>query len=246
MKNLLLSACILLQSISIGAQENIKEISLGSEVWIGATNSDGSGLYWDIFRAVFEPMGIKMKYQIRSYTGTVQLLELQKIDAFVGSGQNEIDNAIYPKWHFDAEIVVVIFKKSNNLNWEGQKSLEGKQVAWVKGYEYDKYLSVPVKKKEVDTRKTGLLRLNADRIDFFMDANVDLEDALNKGFIDSSKFQTEFVTQLNLYLAFVNNPRGKQLSQIFDNRFESLLLSGEVKKLYAKWKWSPFPFETKN
>ena len=187
-----------------------------------------------------------MKYQIRSYTGTVQMLELQKIDAFVGSGQNEIDNAIYPKWHFDAEIVVVIFKKSNNLNWEGQKSLEGQKVSWIKGYEYDKYLSVPVKKREVDTRKTGLLRLNADRIDFFMDANIDLEYALTKGFIDSSKFQTEFVTQINLYLAFVNSPKGKQLSQIFDNRFESLLLSGEIKRLYTKWNWSPFPFESNN
>jgi polar amino acid transport system substrate-binding protein len=41
------------------------EIILASEEWANATNRDGTGLYWDIFRAVYEPVGIKTRFIIR-------------------------------------------------------------------------------------------------------------------------------------------------------------------------------------
>jgi len=48
-----------------------KEITVISESWDGATNHDGSGLYWDIVQKVYEPLGytvVKKKclvYKIR-------------------------------------------------------------------------------------------------------------------------------------------------------------------------------------
>ena len=60
------------------------EIILASEEWANATNRDGTGLYWDIFRAVYEPVGIKTKFIIRSYKGSVSLVKKNQADAAVG------------------------------------------------------------------------------------------------------------------------------------------------------------------
>ena len=62
------------------------EIILASEEWANATNKDGTGLYWDIFRAVYEPVGIKTKFIIRSYKGSVSLVKKNQADAAALSG----------------------------------------------------------------------------------------------------------------------------------------------------------------
>ena len=59
------------------------EIILASEELANATNKDGTGLYWDIFRAVYEPVGIKTKFIIRSYKGSVSLVKKRQADAAI-------------------------------------------------------------------------------------------------------------------------------------------------------------------
>ena len=60
------------------------EIIFASEERSNATNRDGTGLYWDIFRAVYGSMGIKTKIIIQSYNGSVSLVKQHKADAAVG------------------------------------------------------------------------------------------------------------------------------------------------------------------
>ncbi len=57
--------------LSAIAGNNPSEIIMASEEWTNATNRDGTGLYWDIFRAVYEPVGIKTKFIIQSYMESV-------------------------------------------------------------------------------------------------------------------------------------------------------------------------------
>ena len=55
------------------------EIIMASEEWTNATNRDGTGLYWDIFRAVYEPVGIKTKFVIQSFDGSVNLVKKKQV-----------------------------------------------------------------------------------------------------------------------------------------------------------------------
>lgn len=85
--------------------------------------------------------------------------------------------------------------------------------------------------------------LENDRVDFYLDAEADLQAELDKNYFNKIGYQSEYVIQLNLFLAFVNNNRGKKFQKIFDEQFSLLLKSGVIKELYKKWDWGIFPFE---
>ena len=39
-------------------------VHLVSEEWTGGTNKDGTGLYWELARAVYEPLNIRLQSEI--------------------------------------------------------------------------------------------------------------------------------------------------------------------------------------
>jgi len=213
------------------------EIIMASEEWTNATNRDGTGLYWDIFRAVYGSMGIKTKIIIQSYNGSVSLVKQHKADAAVGIYPNTPRGAVFSRYPFVKDYVLVLFKKDKFSHWDGQQTLKNRKVAWIKGYAYDEYLEVPVIKKEFYTREAILRRLDRDQIDFFMDNRNDVESVLNKGIIDLTHYTVETVLELERYLVFANNNKGKKFKKIFDFRFPYLVKTGEIERLYDKWNW---------
>lgn len=214
--------------------EKISEIRIASEELPFCAQQDGTGLYWDIFRAVFEPSGIKVNTSIRSYSGSVELFKKKKADAVAGSYTGEIEGALYPKSYFDVDIVAALFKK-DKTEWKGKDSLKGKKLAWIKGYAYDGYLDFPVEKMEFANRKGAINALNADKVDFILDPVPDLKAALEETKTDMNKMGFEIALELKLYLAFADNDKGKELMKIFDEKFPKLVKSGEIKKIYDKW-----------
>ena len=237
-KVVVLALLVLLSGMGVGAfaAEAPKEIVLASEEWTDATNKDGTGLYWDIFRAVYEPAGVKVNFIIRSYEGSINLVKTAKADAVVVSYENEIPGMLYSKDAFDADSIVALFKKGA-VAWKGKESLQGKTVANVKGYSIAKYLGVPVQEKEFDTRENILQILDKGRVDFYLENEDDLDEALEAGIVDKNNFQKEPVMELGLYLAFPDTDKGKALKAIFDEGFAKLEASGELKKLLEKWNW---------
>ena len=219
------------------ADNNPSDIIMASEEWSNATNRDGTGLYWDILRAVYEPVGIKTRFIIQSYNGSVKLVKKNRVDAAVGIYPDRIHGAIFSQYPFVKDYVLVLFKKNKLNQWNGPESLQNKKVAWMKGYSYDDFLEVPVIKKEYNNRENILRHLDGDRIDFYMDTRNDMESVLNTGVVEVSRYTVETVLQLDRYLVFADNLKGKKLKKIFDNRFPRLVQSGEIERLFAKWNW---------
>jgi len=213
------------------------EIIMASEEWTNATNRDGTGLYWDILRAVYEPVGIKTKFIIQSYNGSVKLVKKNRVDAAVGIYPDLIKGALFSQYPIVKEYVLVLFKKNKLNQWNGQESLQNKKVAWIQGYSYDDYLEVPVTKIEFSNRENILRQLNSDQLDFFMDTRNDMESVLNKGILTVSQYSVETVLELDRYLVFADNHKGKKLKKIFDHRFPVLVKSGEIERLIVKWNW---------
>ena len=213
------------------------EIILASEEWANATNKDGTGLYWDIFRAVYEPVGIKTKFIIRSYKGSVSLVKRNQADALVGIHPVKIQGALSSQYPFVKDYLLVLFKKNKFSQWNGQDTLKNKKIGWIQGFSYDEYLEVPVFKREFTKREDILRRLDKDQVDFFMDTRNDVESVLNKGIIDVTRYTVETVLELERYLVFADNKKGKELKKIFDHRFPHLVQSGEIEKLFTKWNW---------
>ena len=229
---LVLLCCLCVTTAAV-AEDAITEIRLASESWEDITNEDGSGLYWDIFRTVYEPLGISVAFDIVPYARSVKMVENKEADAAVGSYADEFE-ALFPEWSFDKDIVVAVFKQGTVEQWKGEASLKGR-LGWIRSYEYDQYLKEPHEFVEIDTRKSALKMLQIGRIDFFLDARTDILAELAKGEVNREEFQIEILFKLDLYLAFADTERGRKLRTMFDERMAELVPSGKLKPLFEKW-----------
>jgi polar amino acid transport system substrate-binding protein len=231
------------QKVSAQTQAGVNQVTFASESWALATEKDGSGLYWDLFRAVYEPVGIEVNTTIRSYQGSVNLLEHQLVDAMVGAYENEIGKGIYPKNYFAVDIVVAVGRNEKMASWEGQKTIENKRVGWIKGYSYDEYLDVNVIKNTFNDRESIFRGLDHGRIDYGLDARADITEFLLSGKGRADQYATQTLLELKLFTVFAMTEKGRKLAHIFDQRFSELLQSGEVQKLYNHYindKKAPF------
>ena len=218
-------------------------IRISSEYWADATNRDGSGLYWDIVRAVYEPAGIDVERRIVPYARSIrEVMATGKADAWVASYMDEVDGALYPEWHFDADYVAAVYDPERVSEVNGESSLRGRRVAWMRGYAYDDYLSVPVDETLVDDREGGLRMVEEGRIAFFIDAQVEVDAALEATGL-GDVLDSATVLQLPLYLGFDDTDRGRELRAIWDRRFPQLLKDGTISRLYRKWDWGVWPFD---
>ncbi len=249
MKNsivVIILALILSFSIMPAYAENTKLI-FSSEEWKDATNKDGTGLYWDIFRAVYEPEGYEVNPKIRSYQGSINLLKRKNVDVMVAAYKDEIENVVYSKNHFAVDIVQVIYLNSFEYQWKGIDTIKGKRVGWIKGYLFNDYLPGDLGKdiqiRRINDRDIAFHLLNIKRIDFFMDALTDLNFFLkNNDTHKSANYTRKTILELKLYLVFSDGAKGKKLAEIFDKRFSLLLTKGDIRKLYDKYKAANFTY----
>jgi polar amino acid transport system substrate-binding protein len=219
-----------------------KEITVISESWDGATNNDGSGLYWDVVQKVYEPLGYTIVKKNASYAKSVEAVKMDRADLWLGSYKDEKEFALYPKYHFDQAVILAIFHSELLEQWKGQKSLEGLKVAWLRGYDYKKYLSVNVVSEEVNALANGLKLLKSERIDVFINNKKDLLEPMQRYRLDNDSYIKKIILQLKLYPAFSNSKKGKELRKIWDERMKELIKTTEFKELYFNSEYTLFPY----
>ncbi len=231
---------IIFVQIQLFATQAPKEIFIVSESWEELTNEDGSGLYFDLARMIYEPAGVSVKLKVYPYKRSAMMVEKKRADAWLGSYLDEEDYAIYPKYYFDEDVVTAMYKKKKFPKFDGVNSLKDKDVCWVRGYDFDEYISVPIKKHERNDRKSILQSLNKDRFDIFLDAKFDMNEAIAKFKFDTSEYGFSEILKFKLYPAFRNDERGKILRDIWDKNFKVVLDDGSLKNLYIKYKLEDF------
>lgn len=227
----------------VGAQAGAPlpaQVNLVSEHWAGHTNADGSGLAWEIMRAVFEPAGVAMSYRLVPYTRAIGLVQRGEADAWLGSYRDEVsESVIYPASPYDADRIVAL-----SLRAAPEPSLQsiGKyRLAWMRGYEYQRYLPGVQHFKEIE-RRIGILRmLELGHADFYLDASTEVEDVLREG-SDPALFRTTELIRLPLYAGFADTARGRALAELFDRRMAELLSNGELRPIFRRWQ-QPYPFD---
>lgn len=219
-----------------------KEIKILSDLWDGGTNADGSGFYYDLVRKVYEPEGIKVTVAHYPYVRTVNMVKNKAADAWVGAYPNEIEEAYFPKNHFDYDIVTAIVKKGAFPNWQGESSLENKNVGWLRGYEYDQYLTTKMNFKEFDNRESTIQMVIHGRLDAYLDAEHDIETLFEKKPSLKGQIDSYTILKLPLYIGFAKNEKGKELMEIWDKRINEMKANGELKKFYEDGDYVDYPF----
>ncbi len=241
---LVLIGFVLMQRYPVFA-DDIKTFYVVCDEWEGYTNKDGTGAYWEIVKAVYEPLGIKVKTRVMPWKRAVVTVVNKRADALLGDyyyKDKEGKEYLYPKWHISIEDpIVAVFKKGTIKDWEsrGIKSLAGKRVVWLRGYDFDKTLlnGIGVEKHEVTKHIQGIGMVDIGRMDVFLDYRYDTTPVAKKAGIDLDKhYETKIAKPGDkLFVAFANTGRSKKLIKIFDERITKLAKSGKIAKIYLKW-----------
>jgi len=173
----------LLSTVSASGEEvgKIKTIHIVTPPWPDQTNKDGTGLFFDIVRKVYEPVGIKMKYEIVPWKRAEKMIGSNKADAMVDVLR--INAVITPKHPMNVIPEYVVFKKERGKKWEGIKSLELGRTAWFRGYDLHKtphLKGIKLKWIEIDQYATAWKMLEKERIDFYIDVLMDIEKYVKK------------------------------------------------------------------
>ncbi len=237
--------------ISSGVAAEVKEMTIVCEEWEGYTNKDGTGVYWEVVKTIFQPAGITVTTKVVPWKRAESLVETQTVDAIAGDYYyKEMDGKdyMYPKWHLSVEDDITALYKNGmieNLENLGVKALFGKEVAWIRGYDFDQSLlkDVAVKKNEFTNLGNGIKMLNFGRVDVIIDYKTTLVPAAKEAGVDLSNFTFSLVQPGNkLFVAFANNNKAQVLIKVFDERMGQLVQSGEIEAIYKKWGFGPEKF----
>ncbi|MCE0880513.1 substrate-binding periplasmic protein [Pseudomonas putida] len=235
----LLLAMLLSIAPWVAAAEGVpKQIHLVSEEWLDYTNADGTGVAWDVLRKVFEPAGVKVVPQSAPYSRAVGLVKRGEADAWVGSYKQENADNLYPRWHFDMDHIYALGLASKPA--PTAQNVGKYRLAWVRGYDYGSYLPDVHEYREIQRREGILPMLEHDRVDFYIDAQTEVDYVLSQS-SQPERFRRTHVAELPLYLAFARNGQAKALCDLFDKRMDELVRSGELKPIFEHWK-QPYPF----
>jgi len=229
---------------------NHHQIVIVSNELPGLVEKSGEGLYLDIIREIYKPEEFTIILNLVPANRASNMVQRKIADIKLGSLKGELEGVLYPQWHYSADIISVFYRKYNVSNWKGQKTLKNKQIVWIRGYDFEQYLYVPMTAHEVTKGTQGLLMTIHDRTDFYLDSAFNIatlinenKKALSSTRYHSNNYNIQEVLRLKQYMAFSNTGKGVRLRKIFDDRFPKLLESGKLKSLFKKWGYEPFPFE---
>ena len=234
-KTLFLSIFIILFSLQLFGKTTIKKIYVATDHWEELTNKDGSGLYFDIISLIYSPLGIKVKVYIVPYIRSSLMVENKRADLWLGSYVDEENFALYPKYHFDEDVITAMFKKSKFKNFKGISSLKNKNICWIRGYDIDEYLDVQMKVQERNCYQSLLSSIKKDRCDVYLDDYDDMQKAIKKFNFNNKNYFFRKIKSLKLYPAFRKDSRGEELRAIWDRRMKKFIDNGILKELYKNY-----------
>ena len=224
-------------------RKNIKSISVVAPEWKGYTHKDGSGLYWDIIRAIYEPIGIKVKTRIVPWNRAIKMVsKYRTYNAIVGEYDDTEEPVIFPKYPIDVEFMVLLSKNSFGAVWEDMSSLSNKKVAWFKDYELIVESKRDFELFEFRTIEEGIEMLKSGQVDFIINDRDSTEQAMLKNKLVSNDYTiNKMPFGKNIFTAFSDNILSREFINIYNRRIPKLVANGQLASIYEKWKTGKMP-----
>lgn len=222
---LLMSACALLL-LPLGLQA--KPLQIYSEEWEGFTAKDGSGLYLDLVREIYQPLGYQLNIHIVPYKRSLDRIRHGGGDLALGVYEQEVDDLRYPRYAMFADDVSVLMRDKWAADWQGEQSLSHQNVIWQRGWGYEKYLRVPMQWFEVDDHDKAMTLLAHERYRYYLGAGVLFEQSPTPG------YTIKFLRWLRVYPVFAQTLRGEELAHQWDEGMLRLLKRGQLATLFNR------------
>jgi len=246
----IINTLTLISALSFTAQadvqfkrEHIKSISVVAPVWQDLTNKDGTGLYWDIIKTVYEPVGIKVKTSQAPWKRGIKMVsKYRTYSAIVGETLDSKESVIFPTYPISVKYLSVLTKKQVDFEWQGMESLKGKNVAWQKGQDVMMPRQEAYNLSEVRSAFKGSKMLKENQADFLIGDSNDILEAMKKQELSTDEYSVyQMPRGKDVYLAFSIDDLSRELIDIYNERIEDLSAEGKLAALYEKWDVGEMP-----
>ena len=217
-------------------REHIKSMSVVAPKWEDFTNSDGTGLYWEVIQSIYEPAGIKVSHKNIPWNRAMKMVtKYRTYNAIVGEYRETEEDLIFPTYPIDVEYMSVISLKKTG-QFEGYGSLTGKTVGWIKDYDVIPESQRDFKLKEFRKIDDGLKLLQAGKIDFLIDESDEITKVLERAKLNEDQIHWGDMPEgTDVYVAFSVDNLSRELIEIYNERVYDLMQDGKMEAIYKKW-----------
>ncbi len=224
-------------------RQHIKSVSIVAPVWEDYTNKDATGLYWDIVRAIYEPLGIKVKTKNVPWNRAMKMVtKYRTYNAIIGEYRDTEENVIFPIYPIDVEYMSVLHKTKEGISWQGPVDFKGKTVGWIKGYDVMPENKRNFKLKEFRNINQGIKLLVAGKIDYLIDEWDEVASAMLENKITTQNYTMDEMPEgTDVFLAFSIDNLSRELIAIYNERVPELVESGKMAAIYKKWDLGEMP-----
>ena len=215
-----------------------KTLVFAAPAWEGYTNEDGTGLYWEIIKEVYEPLGFTVRLKNMPFNRSMKLMtNYRTVDGVPGEGiDSDYNGLTFADLPLEPEYLAIAYNKGKVAGFEEKPNLTGKVVGWRKGYNLldDSYGKFKV--KEFFDLEKGIALLESGSIDVLVDELSEIDAVAEHEGVDLSKFETaEFVTGDYYFMVFGQTVASQPLADIYDLRIKEIALAGMLAPLYEEW-----------
>jgi len=239
---------VFLCCISSAAGEEIRNIRIVTPEWEDCTQKDGTGLFFEIIRSIYEPEGIQMEYEFVPWKRAVYMVEERKeADAYLSGRKTK--NRFAPNYPLWTEYAAAVFRKDRIPEWKGFETLRGRTAVWIRGYDYHTDRRIADVRldhwDEIDEPAQAWGVLEKGRYDFYIEALLDIEQYIRKNHVNMDNYRIETLWGEYAHVLFAKTAKSQKLIEIYDRRIVELFKSGELKKMFDKWniRFDPQPFQ---
>ncbi len=223
-------------------------LTVVSDVWCPYTcepDAINQGIGVDIVKAVFEPLGIDIHYQVGEWEQTLQWVKEGKYDAVISVIKKEAPYLLFPKYHFSHSKSCFFQHSSSQWQYAGTSSLNNKRIGIMSGYSYgrllDKYFvqhNDSIKKKTtIDDLLTALDNNKVDIINDDYNVLTHYITTYKPTEMQSNYSFTGCQPRTKLFIAFspANKKRSEHFVKLLDERLYEILRNGEAQAIHEKY-----------
>lgn len=212
-----------------------KEITFASYERFNYTNPDETGLYWDVLKTVYEPGGDTITIRYMPYQAAILALQKGQVDGIVGYPHYEDRGFIAPEYPLDQNKLVMAYDPFGEVEFTDMQSLKNRTVLLFKGYDFERFITVPFTRNSFPDMETGIKRLLRGNADVMIDFEEDIQIGMEALFLPKRKFIFKELLTYYTYVQFQNTEEGKALAARYDEQFKSLLGSPILELVYTGW-----------
>lgn len=216
---------------------NVPMISVVAPDWEGYSSESGEGLYWDIIRAIYEPVGVRVKLNTAPWNRALKMVtRYRTYMAIPGEYLDSTEPLIFPQYPLEREKLVSVSLKSRKLQLNTIKQFQNLTVSWRKGYDLLEPDNYNLKLKEFRECAVALRNIISSKVDVVIEERDEVQQSLEQAGLLNNVFEIKpYPESQYVYLGFNEGIHSETLINTYNQRTETMVKSGALRAIFKKW-----------